>query len=77
MKYAFEELQLNRLYGSILEHNIPSQKLYAKCGWKIEGNYRQSIFKNNRYYDEWPTAILKDEYFEWKNNFFQNNSGVI
>jgi hydrogenase nickel incorporation protein HypB len=47
MKYAFEELQLNRLYGSILEYNIASQKLYAKCGWKVEGNYRQSVFKNN------------------------------
>ena len=68
MKYAFEELQLNRLYGSILEYNIASQKLYAKCGWKVEGNYRQSVFKNNAYHDEWPVAILRDEYFEWKEN---------
>ena len=28
MKYAFEELQLNRLYGGILEYNIASKKLY-------------------------------------------------
>lgn len=72
MKYAFEELQLNRLYSSILEYNIPSQKLYAKCGWKIEGNYRKSIFKNNAYHDEYPTAILRDEYFEWKKDFFND-----
>ncbi len=69
MKYAFEELQLNRLYSSILEYNIASQKLYTKCGWKIEGCYRQSVFKNNTYHDEWPTAILREEYLEWKQQF--------
>ena len=68
MRYAFEELQLNRLYSSILEYNIASQKLYAKCGWKVEGNYRRSIFKNNAYHDELAIAILRDEYFEWKAN---------
>lgn len=68
MKYAFEELQLNRLYGSILDYNVASQKLYKKCGWVIEGNYRQSVFKNNAYHDEIPVAILRDEYFEWKIN---------
>lgn len=70
MKYAFEELQLNRLYGSFLDYNIPSQKLYAKCGWKVEGCFRQSVFKNNAYHDEYPTSILRDEYFEWKKKFF-------
>ena len=66
MKYAFEELQLNRLYGGILEYNIPSQKLYKKCGWKEEGLYRQQVFKNNQYYDEIAVAILRSDYFEWK-----------
>ncbi len=66
MKYAFEDLQLNRLYGGILEYNIPSQKLYKKCGWKIEGRYRQCVFKDNAYHDELAVAILRDEYFEWK-----------
>lgn len=72
MKYAFEELQLNRLCGSILEYNIPSLKLYAKCGWKLEGTYRKNVFKNNAYHDEYPTAILIEEYFEWKKSFFLN-----
>ena len=66
MKYAFEELQLNRLYGGILEYNIASQKLYEKCGWKVEGRYRQCVFKENAYYDEFAVAILRDDYFEWK-----------
>lgn len=71
MKYAFEELQLNRLYGSILDYNIASQRLYAKCGWIKEGCFRKNVFKNNEYHDEWPMAILRDEYLEWKKVFIQ------
>ena len=65
-KVGIPKLQLNRLYGSILDYNIASQKLYKKCGWQVEGNYRQSVFKNNAYHDEMPVAILRGEYFEWK-----------
>ena len=63
MKYCFEELNLHRLDGSIIEYNTPSQKLYInKCGWKIEGTKRQSIFKGNMYHNELIVSILKDEY---------------
>lgn len=65
MKYCFEELNLNRLEGSIVEYNIPSKNLYVnKLGWKIEGILRKSIFKNNQYHDNLAVAILKDEYLE-------------
>lgn len=66
MQYAFEELQLNRLIGGILTYNIPSQKLYKKCGWKEEGLFREQVFKNNQYHDEIAVAILRSDYFEWK-----------
>ena len=68
MKYAFEELQLNRLMTGILTYNIPSQKLYKKCGWKKEGLFRQQVFKNNQYYDEIAIAVLKSDYLEWLTN---------
>lgn len=73
MKYAFEELNLNRLYGSILDYNTASWKLYTKCGWKSEGVYRQSVFKNDEFHDESPVAILKSEYMEWKKTFEKNH----
>lgn len=75
MKYAFEELQLNRLYSSILDYNIASKKLFEKCGWKYEGCYKQSVFKNNTYHDEYPIAILRSEYCEWKEGM--EKKGII
>lgn len=65
MKYAFEELQLNRLDGDIVEHNIPSYNLFIKkCNWKEEGRRRDHSFRNNRYYDRILVGILRSEYEE-------------
>lgn len=66
MRYAFEELNLNRLDGSILELNIFSKKLYVeKCGWKIEGVKKESIYKNGKYQNNLILGITKKEYFEF------------
>lgn len=75
MKYAFEELQLNRLDGTIIKYNEPSRKLYCdKCGWKLEGIKRKSVFKQNDYHDELIVGILKEEYEELikLNNYWSN-----
>ncbi|MFC4712849.1 GNAT family N-acetyltransferase [Planococcus dechangensis] len=65
MKYAFEELQLHRLDGDIVEHNVPSYNLFVhKCGWKEEGRIREHAYRNNRYYDRIIVGILKNEYEE-------------
>lgn len=63
MKYAFEELQLNRLDGTIIKYNEASRKLYCdKCGWQVEGIRRHAVFKTNEYHDELMVGILKEEY---------------
>lgn len=63
MKYAFEELQLNRLETEIIEYNKASYNLYCrKCGWKEEGRKRKSVFKNNGYHDMINIGILREEY---------------
>ena len=64
MKYAFEELQLNKLYSTILDYNIPSMNLYKKCGWSVDGVLRESTFKGNQYVNEMAVSILKKDYEE-------------
>ncbi len=74
MKYAFEELQLNRLDGSIIVYNEPSRRLYCdRCGWKVEGVRRKAVFKNNKYHDELIVGILREEYYELvrNNNYWE------
>jgi RimJ/RimL family protein N-acetyltransferase len=65
MKYAFEELGLNRLDGSIIEYNEASLKMYRdKCGWSLEGRQRNWYFRKNRFWDKILVGITKEDYFE-------------
>lgn len=63
MRYAFDELQLNRLDGSWFEDNIASKTMYMKCGWKEEGRLREHIFKNGKYKDLITVGIIKKDYY--------------
>ena len=64
MRYAFEELGLERLDTTIIEHNEASLKLYIeKCGWKEEGRKKNWYWRNNRYWEKVILGINRDEYF--------------
>lgn len=47
--YAFHELRLHCVYAEVSQHNIPSQKLFRKCGFEQEGVLRDRLFKKGKY----------------------------
>ena len=64
MRYAFEELGLQRLDGSIIAYNEPSIKLYVgKCGWTEEGRQRNWYFRKNRFWDRILVGVTREDYF--------------
>lgn len=66
MSYAYYYIGLNRLWGLILPYNIPSYKAYVKkCGWKVEGRFRQHIFRRGRLYDLLYVAALREDFRKW------------
>lgn len=73
MQYAFDEMHLERLDGSIIEYNQVSYKFYCeKLGWKEEGIRRNYYFRRGRYWDQIIVGITKDDYKELleKNNYW-------
>lgn len=65
MRYAFEELNLQRLETTIIEYNQPSYELYiSRCGWKEEGRKCNYYWRRNRYWDQVLAAILRDRYYD-------------
>lgn len=63
MRFAFEEMGLERLDGSIIEYNVASLKMYVeKCGWKEEGRQRNWYFRNNKFWDRIIVGITKSDY---------------
>ncbi|MCQ2285319.1 MAG: GNAT family N-acetyltransferase [Bacteroidales bacterium] len=67
MEYAFERLNLNRLYGYSLVGHKSSNLMEKLVFMTQEGILRQAAYKNGRYYDLSLAAILRSEYFEHKN----------
>jgi len=65
MRYAFDELGLNRLDGSMIEYNAISLRLYCgRCGWKEEGRQRGWYFREGRYWDKIIVGITREDYGE-------------
>lgn len=64
--YAFDELNLHCITGTIPEYNIFSQKVLKKCGFQQEGLLRKRIYKRGGYHDEYVYSLLKEEFKEQK-----------
>lgn len=64
LNYSFNELNLNCIYGTVLEYNYLSRKLAMRCGLKEEGCLRERVFKNGKYHNLIPNSILKQDFKE-------------
>lgn len=65
MRYAFDELHLERLDGAMIEYNEISLHLYIdKCGWKKEGVKKNYYFRKGRYWNQIVVGITREEYNE-------------
>ena len=65
MRYAFDELGLERLDGSMIEYNEVSLAVYVnKCGWKTEGRQRNYYFRKNRFWDKILVGVTREDYRE-------------
>ena len=70
MRYAFDELNLERLNGSMIEYNKLSIGFYCnKLGWKEEGRRRNYYFRRGMYWDQILVGITKEDYY----NLIQKN----
>lgn len=64
LRYAFLELNLNRVELSVYSFNERALKSYAKVGFVLEGSRRQAIYRDGHYHDVHLMSILRDEWQE-------------
>ena len=70
IKFAFNDLNLNRVFLIVQEDNIPAKKLYEKCGFRMEGQLRESVYKNGKYKDEIIMSVLRKDFTNFQENRF-------
>ena len=51
LAYVFEKLDLNKLCCEVLDFNSTIVQIHEKYGSKVEGKFRQHIYKNEKFYD--------------------------
>ena len=66
LKFAFEELNMNRIFSYIIKSNHASQRMTEKLGFAKEGLLREFVFKKNIYQNAYVVSLLKEEYDKLK-----------
>ena len=66
VRYAFEELHLNRVQLHVYAYNLRGIRVYEKVGFRREGVLRQAHVYDNRFWDTVVMAMLREE---WENRW--------
>ena len=60
--YAFNNLDLIRIYASVFDFNKGSQRVLEKSGFKLDCIFEKSIIKNNKIIDEYRYSKINENY---------------
>lgn len=61
VKFAFNELHLERIFAVPLEHNIASRKVLEKNNFVLEGILRNSVVKSGKIYNQALYGRIRDD----------------
>jgi RimJ/RimL family protein N-acetyltransferase len=72
MRYAFDEMHLERLDGGMIEYNTISINLYKKLGWVEEGVRRNHLYRKGKYWDYILVGVTREDYYKLikQNNYW-------
>lgn len=60
--YAFNELELNKIWTEIYEFDDKKNNLYKKLGFKQDGFLREQYFYDGKWWGSYILSLLKKEY---------------
>lgn len=62
LRYAFTEMNLERIGLEVAAFNTGAKRSYEKCGFVLEGTLRRYMFREGRYWDMYLMSVLRDEW---------------
>jgi len=62
LRYAFPELNLNRVGLDVVKYNIAAMALYQKVGFRREGAQRAAVLRDGKQFDRIIMGILRTEW---------------
>ena len=70
IRYAFEDLNMNKVWLEAYPDNLPAMHLYKSLGFFVEGVRRQHSREERGLLDEVQLSMLRNEYLELKEKIF-------
>lgn len=61
--YAFDKLNLRKLWGGTQDRNVPVVVLFKKMGWTQEGRQREHVIRDDSPRDILLFGLLREEYY--------------
>lgn len=74
LKYAFRDLNLNRVTSTVISGNDRSVAYSRRCGYVQEGVIREAVFRGGRYRDHILLGVLRPE---WEAAFAKYQEGIM
>ncbi len=68
LDYAFNEMEMHRIWLMVMESNVRAVRAYEKCGFKVEGRLRDSVRTSSGWESDVIMSILEDEYEQLREN---------
>ena len=62
LHYAFDTLNLRKIYATVYDFNERSKAYNKKCGYKVEGVQKEAIFQDGRYHDRILLAVFRKDW---------------
>jgi ribosomal-protein-alanine N-acetyltransferase len=60
--WAFQNLDLHRIQADCTDGNIASERVLLKCGFRVEGLWRESCWEHGRFVDIKQFGLLRREF---------------
>jgi RimJ/RimL family protein N-acetyltransferase len=61
VEFAFERLNLHRVFVRVFEYNERGMKSFKKCGFVEEGVLKEQVFRDGKYHDATVLGIIRKE----------------
>jgi RimJ/RimL family protein N-acetyltransferase len=71
LRYAFTELNLERVSLEVFDYNPRGLRSYEKAGFRVEGRQRQFLLRDGQRYDVIYMGILRDEWLQANANMMK------
>ncbi|MDB5243104.1 MAG: family N-acetyltransferase, partial [Spirosoma sp.] len=60
--FAFESYDVNRIFARPFGHNVASQHVLQKNQFRLEGHFKETLYKNGAYLDELIYALRRNDW---------------